>query len=66
MTNIIDFILGIASRLPYRGTTPRPHESGCAAENDPSPLIESLAMPRLWNTGADLADAYQSACAGST
>ena len=62
MANIIDFILGIASHPLDRRTASSPNESGCAAGIDPSLVIESLAMPRQWNTGADLADAYQSGC----
>ncbi len=60
MSNIIDFILGIASRPLGRRAACPPSGSGCAARIDPSLVIESLAMPRQWNTGADLADAYQS------
>jgi len=62
MSNITDFILDIASRLSDRRAAYRPSGSGCAEGTDPSPVIESLAMPRQWNTGADLADAYQSGC----
>ena len=63
MANLIDFIRGIASHLRGRHAASRPHESGCT-KHDPSALIELLAMPRPWNTGADLADAYQGGCAG--
>lgn len=62
MSNIIDFILGIVSRLSVRRATCRQSASGCAEGIDPSPVIESLAMPRQWNTGGDLTDAYQSGC----
>lgn len=62
VANIIDFILGIASYPLDRRAVSSPNESGCAARIDPSPVIESLAMPRQWNAGADLADAYQSGC----
>jgi hypothetical protein len=62
MSNIIDFIRGIASRLSDRPAVYRPGGSGCAESIDPSPAIESLAMPRQWNTGADLVDAYESGC----
>lgn len=62
MSNIIDFIQGIASRLPDRRAADPASASGCAARIDPSSVIESLAMLRQWNTGADLADAYQSGC----
>lgn len=61
---IIDFILGIASPPPARYAASRPGEGGCNAGSDPSTLVESLAVPRQWTTGADLADAYQSSCAG--
>src|SRR3546814_7321088 len=62
---IIDFILGIASPPPARYAASRPGEGGCNAGSDPSTLVESLAVPRQWTTGADLADAYQSSCARS-
>lgn len=62
MSNITDFIRGIASRLSDRPAADRPGGSGCAEGIDPSPAIESLAMPRQWNTGADLADAYEHGC----
>ena len=62
MSNITDFIRGIASRLSGRPAADRPGGSGCAERIDPSPVIELLAMPRQWNTGADLVDAYESGC----
>lgn len=62
MANFIDFIRGVAARRFGRRAVSHPHESGCA-KHDPAALIESLAMPPQWNTGAaDLADAYQSGC----
>ncbi|NZA26513.1 hypothetical protein H0E84_08950 [Luteimonas sp. SJ-92] len=65
MANIIEFILDIASRLADRRVTSRRHESDCAEKNDPSALIESLAMPQQWIAGTELADAYRSGCGGA-
>lgn len=60
----INFLLGIVSPTPPRHAPSRADEGGCAGASDPSALIEALAVPGQWTTGADLADAYQSACAG--
>lgn len=62
MANFIGFIRGLASRASDRRAADPPGGSGCAGGIDPSPAIESLAMPRQWNTGGDLADAYRSGC----
>ncbi|MDH5823570.1 hypothetical protein QFW77_11290 [Luteimonas sp. RD2P54] len=65
MASIIAFIRGIAARLPGRRAASRAQAGGCAERHDPSALIESLAMPRQWMTGGELADAYRSGCGGS-
>jgi len=45
---------------PLNGTEISTNE--CAARTDPSGVFESLANSQHWSMGADMADAYGSAC----